>query len=88
MQQSLSLAHNVLIWARQWLAAQAARWACFGVKRWVRDLLTVRGIVTVDATGHVQSIVLNATDRLAHLLVPALVPLLAPTQVVVRVGNT
>jgi hypothetical protein len=39
------LAHNLIIWARGWLSEKAPKLAGYGIKRWVRDLLTMKGKV-------------------------------------------
>ncbi len=83
-----ALAHNVLVWARGWLAAQLPRLRRFGIKRLVRDVLGVGGRVELDAQGQVRSIVLNRADRLAHHLLAALQALLATEQVAVSLGET
>ena len=82
------LAHNVLIWARDWLAAQAPQLRRFGVKRLVRDAFGIGGLVSVDQRGHVDGIVLNQADRLAHHLLAALQALLAAEQIAVSLGET
>lgn len=40
------LAHNLIIWARGWLSEKAPKLAGYGIKRWVRDLLTMKGKIT------------------------------------------
>jgi hypothetical protein len=82
-----TLAHNVLIWAREWLAARMPRLRRFGVKRLVRDVRGVSGRVEPDAQGQVRGIVLNRADRLAHHLLAALQALLATEQVAVSLGE-
>ena len=82
------LAHNVLIWARDWLATQAPQLRRFGVKRLVRDAFGIGGLVSVDQRGHVDGIVLNQADRLAHHLLAALQALLAAEQIAVSLGET
>ena len=39
------LAHNVLVWARAWLAPEAPQIAGFGLKRLVRDVWGINGVV-------------------------------------------
>jgi hypothetical protein len=82
------LAHNVVIWAREWLAVQRPQLRRFGVKRLVRDAFAIGGLITLDQHGHVDGIVLNQADRLAHHLVAALQALLAAEQVAVSLGET
>lgn len=40
------LAHNLIIWARGWLSEKAPKLAGYGIKRWVRDLLSMKGKIT------------------------------------------
>lgn len=40
------LAHNLIIWARGWLSEKAPKLASYGIKRWVRDLLSMKGKIT------------------------------------------
>ncbi len=82
------LAHNVVIWARGWLAVQAPRLRRFGVKRLVRDVFGIGGFVVVDEHGHVGGVVLNRGDRLAHHLLAPLQALLGTEQVTVSLGET
>jgi hypothetical protein len=81
------LAHNVLIWAREWLAAAAPQLRRFGVKRLVRDAFGIAGFVTLDQHGHVGAIVLNHADRLAHHLLAALQALISTEQLDVSLGE-
>jgi hypothetical protein len=45
------LAHNVLIWARRWLAEKAPRLSRFGIVRLVQEVWAVPGRVKLTATG-------------------------------------
>jgi hypothetical protein len=40
------LAHNLIVWARGWLSEVEPKLASYGIKRWVRDLLTMKGKLT------------------------------------------
>jgi hypothetical protein len=82
------LAHNVLVWAREWLAAQVPHLRRFGVKRLVRDAFGIGGLVSLDPHGRVDGIVLNQADRLAHHLLGALQALLATERIAVSLGET
>ncbi len=85
------LAHNVLIWAREWLAAAAPQLRRFGVKRLVRDAFGIAGVATLDPHGRVSAIALNHADRLAHHLahhlLAALQALLSAEQIGVSLGE-
>jgi hypothetical protein len=82
------LAHNVLIWARSWLAALLPQIERYGLLRLVRDVWHISGFVERDEHGHLTRIVLNQLAPLAQGLGAALQRLLAPTQVVVNWGQT
>lgn len=84
-----TLAHNVLVWTRTWLAARVPALARYGLLRLIRDVLHVSGLVVFDpATGRVCRLVLNAAAPSAGGLVAALRVLLAPAQVAVTLGET
>jgi hypothetical protein len=83
-----ALAHNVLVWARDWLAPTAPVVSQYGIARLVRDLFGVSGAVETDGTGRVGRIVLNQASRLARHCLSAFQLLLAPAQVVVVLGET
>ena len=82
-----TLAHNVLIWARRWLAAALPQIARYGLRRLVRDVWHISGFVERDGHGRLRRIVLNQLAPLAQGLGAALQRLLAPTQVVVNWGQ-
>jgi len=81
-----SLAHNVIIWARRWLASPALHQ--YGMLRMVRDVFHISGFLLTDAWGQVVQIVLNQAAPLAPALVNPLCALLARTHVAVNLGQT
>jgi hypothetical protein len=81
------LAHNVLIWARDWLAPVAPVIAGYGLLRLVRDALSIPGRLSVDAKGGIQALVLSRAHPLAAKLLLALQQLLAPQQITVCLGE-
>ena len=81
-----SLAHNVLVWARHWLAVPQIQ-QC-GILRMVRDVFHVSGFLCFDAFTHVVEIVLNQDARLARSLIRPLRELLTPLHIVVSLGET
>lgn len=83
-----ALAHNVLVWARDWLAPAAPVVRPYGIQRLVRDLFGVRGTVETDGAGRVCRITLNPASRLAQRCLTAFQLLLAPAQVAVSLGET
>ena len=70
-----ALAHNVIVWARHWLASPTLHH--YGTVRMVRDVFHISGFLLTDACGQVAQIVLNQTAPLASALVHPLRNLLA-----------
>jgi hypothetical protein len=83
-----SLAHNLIVWAREWLLVEQPKLRHYGIKRMVRDVLQVCGRVIVDDLGHLVAIILNQAAPLVRGLVAALARLLAPAHIVVSWGET
>ncbi len=84
-----TLAHNVLVWARAWLAPHVPALARYGPLRLVRDVLHVSGLILFDpTTGQVRGLVLHAAAPLATGVATALRLLLAPAHVAVTLGET
>ncbi len=84
-----TLAHNVLVWARAWLAPHVPALAPYELRRLVRDVFHMSGLILFDpTTGQVQGLVLNAAAPLAAGLATALRALLAPAHVAVTLGET
>jgi hypothetical protein len=81
------LAHNVLVWARDWLAPLLPQIERYGLLRLVRDVWHISGFVERDGHGHLTRIVLNQLAPLAQGLGAALHRLLAPTHVVINWGQ-
>lgn len=82
------LAHNVLIWARGWVAPLLPQLERYGLLRLVRDVWHISGFVEQDQHGQLSRIVLNQLAPLAQGLAAALQHLLAPAHVVVNLGQT
>lgn len=82
------LAHNVLIWAREWLKAAQPKLSSYGLKRLVRDLMTISGLVCYSQAGRVERIVLNRADPYAHLMARALAFLLLSQNVTMEIAQT
>jgi hypothetical protein len=83
-----ALAHNVLIWARQWLAPHCPKIARFGIKRLVRDVFQIAGLLIWDQALDLLHIVLSQADPFAKELSTGLAVLLAQEHVVVSLGET
>jgi hypothetical protein len=81
------LAHNTLVWARSWLAVRCPTIAQFGLKRFIREVLHLNGLVTFDQNRYLRELLLNAADPLAASLAPGLAALLAQQQVAVSLGE-
>jgi hypothetical protein len=83
-----ALAHNVLIWARQWLAPRCPKIARLGLKRLVRDVFQMDGFLIFDQSLDLLQIVLNQADPFAKELSAGLAPFLAREHVAVSLGET
>jgi hypothetical protein len=71
-----TLAHNTLIWARDWLAPRCSRIASYGIQRLVRDVFTTSGHLLLNPSDQVVHLVLNVRDSLARDLQASLEALL------------
>src|SRR5204862_6017019 len=81
-----ALAHNVIVWARHWLASPTLHH--YGMLRLVRDVFHISGFLLTDACGQVVRIVLNQAAPLASALVDPLRQLLAGAHMAVNLGQT
>ena len=80
-----TLAHNVLVWARRWLAPAAPRLAGYGALRLVRDVLGISGFVEFALDVTATRIVLNKGAPQASYLAEAFRSLLRPQQIAVDI---
>ena len=87
-----TLAHNLVMWSRRWLAQSspetARRLQQYGMKRIIRDLYHIRGVLYFDAHGRLCAIALNAASSLAKLMLLPLRHLLAPASIDVILDKT
>jgi len=87
-----TLAHNLLIWSRRWLCQtspeQASRLQQYGIKRMVRDLYHISGMLSFDQRGRLHVIALQSASSLAKLMLVPLHQLLAPSLIVVILDKT
>jgi hypothetical protein len=82
-----AIAHNALVWCRNWMANTEPKLQRIGFVRMLRDLLAVSGYVGLDHAGHIVSITLNAAAPLASELASALEALLGRAGIHVRVSE-
>jgi hypothetical protein len=82
-----ALAHNVIVWARAWLAPYCPLVTRLGILRMVRDVFQVSGLVMAHHAGQIFHIVLNQADPLAKELVKGLQALLEPEHLAVTLGE-
>lgn len=81
------LAHNVIIWARQWLAERVPELQHYGILRMVRDVLTMRGRVQFDRDASQCNLFLDQADRMAKTVAVALRRLLKNMSVSINLGE-
>jgi len=82
-----SLAHNIVVWSRNWLARTSTRLRCYGTLRMVRDVFQIKGLIVLDYANHVRKIILDEADPLADAVCTALQPDLASLQVALNLGE-
>jgi len=83
-----TLAHNVLIWARRWLAPHEEKLRRYGLKRLVRDIFHISGRITRNSRGQIVPIVLNQAAPLVRGLARSFDVLLRPRHLAVSWGET
>jgi hypothetical protein len=83
-----ALAHNLLIWARQWLTPNCPKLAHLGIKRLVRDVFQMDGFLIFDQAVRLLQIHLNRADLWAKELACGLASLFALEQVALSLGET
>ena len=71
------LAHNLVIWTRNELAASNLRFRKYGIQRTVRDILNIPGSVQITAQGNIDQIRLNSRHPLAATFQKSFSPYLA-----------
>src|SRR5262249_25111626 len=67
-----ALAHNVLIWSRNWLSGTAWAGSGYGLLRLIRDVLSIPGRLTLDGEGCLRMLVLSQAHPLSVKVVTAL----------------
>lgn len=65
------LAQNVLLWVRRLLALTAKKWRSFGLKRLIRDVLTIPGRLQIDRQWRVQNLICDSRQPQAAAFVQA-----------------
>ena len=83
-----ALAHNTLVWARQWLAPDCPKIARLGIKRLVRDIFQMDGFLIFDQSFDLLCLTLNKADPFAKELSSGLASLLAQEHVAITLGET
>jgi len=83
-----TLAHNLVVWAKQWLIAGVPKMKKYGVKRMVRDVFAVSGFVELDSVHEIKGVVMNKAAPLARQCAKCLHNLLKREQVRVILGET
>ena len=82
------LAHNVLVWAQQWLTSEKPALKQIGFVRLLRDVFTTTGELCFNPLGRLVEIQLNAADTLVRPWIQGLSDLLFSEHVAVNLGQT
>ena len=80
------LAHNLVVWAKGWLAELSAELESFGVQRLVRDFFAIAGAVVFRA-GRIVKVQLNQRNRLARRFHKPLEQYFARSKIEVVLGS-
>jgi hypothetical protein len=83
-----ALAHNVVVWSREWLAASVPKIKRHGVLRMVRDVFAVSGFLDMSPNNSITRIVLSSAAAWALWCVNSLRALLKQHPVHVTLGET
>lgn len=83
-----ALAHNVVVWAREWLSGESQKVRRNGVLRMVRDIFTVSGFLEIGPENSVRRIVLSYAATWARRCANSLRALLKQQHVRVTLGET
>lgn len=83
-----ALAHNVVVWSREWLSQEATKVKKSGVLRMVRDVFTVSGFLEIGAKESIKRIVLSVAAAWARRCIKSLRILLKQQHVRVTLGET
>jgi len=82
-----TLAHNILVWARRWLAPLCPSVAHFGMLRLVRDAFHLNGLIFLDPSSQVLKVLFHQADPLATELHAGFAHLFAHEQVAFSLGE-
>jgi hypothetical protein len=82
-----TLAHNLLVWARRWLAPLCPKVAQFGMLRLVRDAFHMNGLIVMDPNAHILKIIFNQVDPLAKEMQIGFAALFAQQHLAVTLGE-
>jgi hypothetical protein len=82
-----ALAHNVIVWARRWLAPHEPKVRRYGMKRMVRDIF-LSGFLVHNGRGRLVEVVLNQRAPLVRGIARSLDLLLRPSRIAVNWGQS
>jgi hypothetical protein len=80
------LAHNLVEWAKGWLAELEPELATFGIQRWVRDIFSIAGLVVFEAN-RIVKVRLNQRNRLVRRFHKPIVEYFAKLKIEVALGS-
>ena len=82
-----SLAQNVIVWARRWLSDREPKVRRYGIKRMVRDIFHLSGVLVRNGRGRIVEVVLNQRSPLVRGLSRGLDLLLRPAHSAIHWGQ-
>ena len=82
-----NLAHNIIVWQKNWLSKDIPKIQNYGILRFRRDILQIPGLIETNDSKQVMRIILNNKTPLATELAKALTKILFPTNIIVSSGQ-
>ncbi len=83
-----ALAHNVIVWTREWLTPDFPKLARYGILRMIRDVFTISGHLRTDGHGCLRQIRINRNHPLAEGIAHALKQRLQTMHIAINLGQT
>lgn len=82
-----NLAHNILVWSRNWLYEMSSNVPKYGLLRFRRDILHISGMIETDGNNNVTRIILNKHAPKVNELASTLNKILILTKINVSAGS-
>jgi hypothetical protein len=78
-----SLAQNLIVWPQRWLAQESAVFTQYGIRRMVRDLFQINGLMEFDSDGRLRRLTLNEAAMKVKEMTKALAVIVKEVEIVI-----